>query len=177
VKITEVEAIILRQPAVNDAIADGSQDDLIIRIETDDGITGIGEVDSAPEIVKAAIKAPNPQSNSIGLRHIVLGQDPFDDEIWKRMHRGRVYFGRRGVAVRAMSGIDALWVIKGKKLGKPVCELPDALYQEYCVADTPINDYLLQKLPLDDEGFVSIPISPGLGVDLDQEILRLLRTN
>jgi hypothetical protein len=29
-KITEVEAIILRQPALNDGIADGSQDDLVI---------------------------------------------------------------------------------------------------------------------------------------------------
>jgi L-rhamnonate dehydratase len=124
VRITEVEAIILRQPLVNDAIADGSQDDVIIRIETDEGIVGIGEVDSAPEIVKATIEAPNSHSNSIGLRHILLGQDPFDDELWQRMYRGSVYFGRRGVAIHAMSGIDiALWDIKGKKLGKPVCEL------------------------------------------------------
>ena len=47
-KITDVEAIILRQPALDDGIADGSQDDLVIRIHTDEGIVGIGEVDSAP---------------------------------------------------------------------------------------------------------------------------------
>lgn len=40
-KITEVEAIVLRQPAVNDGIADGSQDDLIVRIHTDAGIDAI----------------------------------------------------------------------------------------------------------------------------------------
>jgi L-alanine-DL-glutamate epimerase-like enolase superfamily enzyme len=124
VRITEVKTIILRQPVVNDGIADGSQDDLIIRVETDEGIVGIGEVDSAPEIVRAAIDAPNSHSNSIGLRHILLGRDPFDDGIWHRMYRGSVYFGRRGVAMHAMSGIDlALWDIKGKKLGKPVSEL------------------------------------------------------
>jgi L-rhamnonate dehydratase len=55
VKITDVEAIILRQPALNDGIADGSQDDLVIKVYTDEGITGIGEVDSAPEAVKALV--------------------------------------------------------------------------------------------------------------------------
>jgi len=47
-RITDVEAVVLRQPAVDDAIADGSQDDLIVLVSTDEGITGIGEVDSAP---------------------------------------------------------------------------------------------------------------------------------
>jgi L-alanine-DL-glutamate epimerase-like enolase superfamily enzyme len=125
VKITEVETIILRQPDVDDAIADGSQDDLIVRIHTDDGIVGIGEVDSAPEVVQAAIDAPNSHANAIGLRHMLLGADPLDNEgLWARMYRGSVYYGRRGAAIHAMSGVDlALWDIKGKAAGKPVCEL------------------------------------------------------
>ena len=56
-KITDVEAIILRQPVLDDGIADGSQDDLVIKIHTDEGITGIGEVDSAPEAVHALVSA------------------------------------------------------------------------------------------------------------------------
>ena len=55
-KITDVEAIILRQPALDDGIADGSQDDLVIKIHTDEGIVGIGEVDSAPEAVAALVR-------------------------------------------------------------------------------------------------------------------------
>ena len=51
-KITSVEAIILRQPGVDTAIADGSQDALLVRIHTDEGITGIGEVDSLPPVIK-----------------------------------------------------------------------------------------------------------------------------
>ncbi|MEP7206051.1 MAG: mandelate racemase/muconate lactonizing enzyme family protein [Casimicrobiaceae bacterium] len=124
-KITEIEAIILRQPVVDGAIADGSQDDLIVRVHTDEGIVGIGEVDSAPEVVKAVIDAPNSHYIATGLRHVLLGQDPLDIEaLWRRMYMGSVYYGRRGVAMHAISGIDiALWDIKGKKLGKPVCEL------------------------------------------------------
>jgi L-rhamnonate dehydratase len=125
VKITEVETIILRQPVVDDAIADGSQDDLIVRIHTDEGIVGVGEVDSAPEVIQAAIDAPNSHANSIGLRHMLIGADPLDTEgLWARMYRGSVYYGRRGVAIHAMSGVDlALWDIKGKAAGQPVSAL------------------------------------------------------
>ena len=124
-KITEVEAIILRQPVVDGAIADGSQDDLIVRIHTDEGITGIGEVDSAPEVVKAVLDAPHSHYIATGLRHVLIGQDPLDIEgLWRRMYLGSVYYGRRGAAMHAISGVDiALWDIKGKKLGKPVCDL------------------------------------------------------
>jgi len=44
-KITEVEPIHLRLPQV-DEIADGTQDVLVIRIHTDAGLVGIGEVSS-----------------------------------------------------------------------------------------------------------------------------------
>ena len=124
-KITDIEAIILRQPVVDGEIADGSQDDLIVRVHTDEGIVGIGEVDSAPEVVKAVFDAPNSHYIATGLRHVLIGQDPLDIEgLWRRMYMGSVYYGRRGVAMHAISGIDiALWDIKGKKLGKPVSAL------------------------------------------------------
>ena len=63
-KITDVEAVVLRQPAVNEGIADGSQDDLVILVHTDEGITGIGEVDSAPEAVAALVHAPRARTRS-----------------------------------------------------------------------------------------------------------------
>jgi L-alanine-DL-glutamate epimerase-like enolase superfamily enzyme len=56
---------------------------------------------------------------------VLIGADPLDiEELWRRMYMGSVYYGRRGVAMHAISGIDiALWDIKGKKLGKPVSAL------------------------------------------------------
>jgi galactonate dehydratase len=55
---------------------------------------------------------------------LLLGQDPRRVEhLWQTMHRQ--YFWRGGVVtMSALSGIDqALWDIKGKELGRPVCEL------------------------------------------------------
>ncbi|MDH4344864.1 MAG: mandelate racemase/muconate lactonizing enzyme family protein [Thermoleophilia bacterium] len=124
-RITDVEAIVLRQPAVDEGIADGSQDDLVVLVHTDEGITGIGEVDSAPEAVKALVDAPGSHAIANSLRRLLVGQDPLEIErLWDVMYRGLIYIGRRGIAVHAISGIDiALWDIKGKALGKPVCEL------------------------------------------------------
>jgi L-rhamnonate dehydratase len=124
-KITDVEAILLRQPSVNDAIADGSQDDLVIRVSTDEGIVGIGEVDSAPEAVQALISRRGSHANAASFHDLLVGEDPRDVErLWKKMYRGLIYIGRRGIALHAMSGIDiALWDIKGKERGVPVSEL------------------------------------------------------
>ena len=47
-KITQVEALILRQPEVRTQVADGSQDALVVRVYTDEGIVGLGEIDSSP---------------------------------------------------------------------------------------------------------------------------------
>jgi L-alanine-DL-glutamate epimerase-like enolase superfamily enzyme len=179
VKITEVETIILRQPVIDDAIADGSQDDLIVRITTDEGIVGIGEVDSAPEVVAAAINAPNSHANAIGLRHVLIGADPLDNEgLWEKMYRGSVYYGRRGVAIHAMSGVDlALWDIKGKAAGKPVSELLGTprhqrirAYASTLMPDT--EDEVREKVAgLIELGFTAIKLGWGpLGQDADHDV-------
>jgi L-rhamnonate dehydratase len=124
-KITDVEAIILRPPALNDGIADGSQDDLVIKVHTDEGIVGIGEVDSAPEAVRALVTAPGSHAIANSFHNLLVGEDPTDVErLWQKMYRGMNYIGRRGIALHALSGIDiALWDIKGKAEGKPISEL------------------------------------------------------
>jgi L-alanine-DL-glutamate epimerase-like enolase superfamily enzyme len=123
-KITGVEAIYLRQPEVKFQ-CDSGQDALIVKVHTDAGITGIGEVDSSPLGVKGIIDGPFSHTTGAGLGHLIIGEDPFETEkIWHKMYRGNIYGGRRGVGLHAMSGIDiALWDIKGKALGMPVWKL------------------------------------------------------
>jgi L-rhamnonate dehydratase len=122
-RITDVEAIVLRQPdALDPTIADGSQDALVVRITTDAGIVGYGEVDSLPAVVKAIIEAPRSHKFASGLAALLIGQDPLaTGPLWQRMFQGSLYYGRRGAVVHAISGLEiALWDIAGKAAGQPI---------------------------------------------------------
>ncbi len=123
-KITSVEAIYLRLPQVKEQ-CDSGQDALIVKITTDAGIVGYGEVDSNPMAAKGCIEGPFSHTATTGLGHVLIGEDPLRTEyLWQKMYRANIYGGRRGIAVHAMSGIDlALWDIKGKALGLPIWRL------------------------------------------------------
>jgi L-rhamnonate dehydratase len=178
-KITDVEAVVLRQTAVNEGIADGSQDDLVILVHTDEGITGIGEVDSAPDAVAALVHARGSHAIANSLRELLIGEDPLDVErLWDKMYRGVIYIGRRGIAIHAISGVDiALWDIKGKALGKPVCELLGTVHHERIRAyasrlmpDTPeeTTDAVTELREL---GFTAVKLGWGpQGKDADHDI-------
>ena len=123
-KITRIETIYVRLSKVK-IQCDSGQDALLVRVHTDAGITGLGEVDSNPMGVKGAIEGPFSHTTASGLAHLLVGEDPFETEkLWYKMYRSNVYGGRRGIGIHAMSGIDmALWDIKGKALGVPVWKL------------------------------------------------------
>jgi len=130
-RITDVEAIVVRQPEIS-LIGDGTQDSVIILVHTDEGITGISEVDSAPYLVKAAIEMPDSHSACRGLKNILMGEDPLDIErLWNKMYRYSYYQGRGGAVMHAISGIDmALWDIAGKALNQPVHKLLGGCFQD-----------------------------------------------
>lgn len=123
-KITEVICQVLRIKNVESKTA-GTQDTMLVRIQTDEGIEGIGECDAQPEVCKAVIDAPFSHNIACGLRILILGEDPLNAEgIWKKMYRGSMFYGRRGVTIAAMAAVDmALWDIKGKKMGQPIHQL------------------------------------------------------
>jgi len=140
-KITNVKAIILKLPEISTA-ADGTQDDLIIVVETDEGITGYGEVDTAPFVGKAIVDAYMSHGTCYGLREVVVGADPFDyEQIWNDMWAKTYYYGRFGPVMHVMSGIDmAIWDIMGKASGKPVHKL---LGGSYCTKVRPYASALM----------------------------------
>ena len=123
-KITHVICQVLRIEDVEAKTA-GTQDTVIIRIRTDEGLEGIGETDASPEVVKSIIDAPFSHTIACGLREILIGEDPLEtDRIWSKMYRRTMYYGRRGVVITAMAGIDlALWDLKGKLFGQPIWRL------------------------------------------------------
>jgi L-rhamnonate dehydratase len=179
VRITDVEAIVLRQPEVDEGIADGSQDDVVIVVHTDDGLVGIGEVDSSPEVVRAVVEARGSHAVAHGLRELLVGEDPLDVErLWHKMYRGVIFYGRRGVAIHAISGVDiALWDIKGQALGKPVCELIGEplrdrvrAYASRLMPDSP-DETREAVSELKDQGFTAVKLGWGpLGRDPDHDV-------
>jgi L-alanine-DL-glutamate epimerase-like enolase superfamily enzyme len=131
VKITEVETLHLSLPTIVEE-CNGTQDALLVKITTDTGLVGIGEVDSSPAVAKAIFDAPFSHSIASGLRQLLLGEDPRDIErLWEKMYRGTIYFGRRGAAIHAISGADiALWDLLGKATGLPVYQLLGGAYRK-----------------------------------------------
>jgi L-alanine-DL-glutamate epimerase-like enolase superfamily enzyme len=177
-RITGLDGIILRLPA-RQAVADGTQDDLLIRIETDEGIIGYGEVDTSPEVGKAVIDAEMSHGTCYGLREVLIGMDPFDiEQIWEKMYRRTNYYGRLGVVMHAMSGVDmALWDILGKALGKPVHKL---LGGSFCEEVRAYASMLMPETVEDvrelvcryvGEGFTAVKLGYGpLGNDVRRDI-------
>jgi len=95
---------------------------VVVRINTDEGIYGLGEVALA-----YGVGAPA----GLGMvKHLaerfLIGADPFRaEQLWDEMYR-RTFWAQGGgpVVFGGMSAIDeALWDIKGKALGVPVYEL------------------------------------------------------
>ena len=120
-KITEVICQIIRIPNVLAKTA-SSQDSVLVRIRTDTGLEGIGEAESSPEVVKAIVDAPFSHNIACGLRQILVGENPLEQErLWQKMYRRTMYFGRTGAGITAMAAVDmALWDLKGKALGQPI---------------------------------------------------------
>ncbi len=90
----------------------------LVRVMTDSGIHGCGEVFRlAPAGACALIEHE--------LKPMLLGQDPRQIELlWDRMYRQSFRYGRAGIVLHAISGIEvALWDILGKASGLPVYQL------------------------------------------------------
>jgi L-alanine-DL-glutamate epimerase-like enolase superfamily enzyme len=158
-KITDVEVLVLRQPEIQ-YISDSTQDASIVLVHTDAGITGIGDTDSAPLAVKACIEMPGSHYFCRGLREILIGADPLDIEgLWDKKYRFSLWYERRGVA--ASLHLNAV--------------LPNYLFQEFCQADTPLNRDGVQERFAVRDGYLDVPDAPGLGVTLNEDVVRTYR--
>jgi L-alanine-DL-glutamate epimerase-like enolase superfamily enzyme len=124
-EITKLEALTIRTDTVAGEIADGAHDNVIVRVHTDEGIVGIGEVDAPPSVIKAILEAPTSMLWAKGFDELLLGEDPLQvGRLWEKVYEGTLYAGRRGLGINALGAVDiALHDIAGKALGVPVYEL------------------------------------------------------
>src|SRR5207237_7255889 len=86
----------------------------IVKIETDENVTGIG-LGGTGLVGQATIE---------GLKHELIGEDPIDVErLWHKMWVPKI-IGRRGLTTRAISAIDiGLWDIRAKIARMPLYKL------------------------------------------------------
>ncbi|HKW98027.1 MAG TPA: mandelate racemase/muconate lactonizing enzyme family protein [Bryobacteraceae bacterium] len=130
-KITNVEVLVLKSPGLYNN-PEGADEPLgptymgVVRVSTDAGITGYSDMETSATVAKAAVDAPRWSEPGMecfdGLASLIIGENPLEVErLWYKMYRGSIYYGRRGVAIQAISGIDiALWDIMGKFYKQPV---------------------------------------------------------
>ena len=89
----------------------------LILVHTDTNYVGIGSVYSHPALIYLIVRDQ--------LNPLLIGEDPCNvEELWKKMYGLTLWYGRKGVAMSTLGGVDtALWDLRGKSVGKPVWEL------------------------------------------------------
>src|SRR5215831_21360607 len=113
-KITRVR--IYKPPSLNELF---NQSNMIVTVETDIGITGIGEGGSKDTLEQCA--------------GTLIGKNPFRIEaIWQEMYIAWFYPPGRE-KIHALGALDlALWDIKGKALKVPAHQLLGGAVRNYC---------------------------------------------
>ena len=131
-RITAVEPILLKGSETYNATAGASEAtdngdwQLIIKVSTDEGLTGWADVETLGPAAVAIIAG---QGMAIlgfkTLGELLVGENPLEtDRLWDKLYIGSAYYGRRGIAMQCISAIDnALWSIRAQSAGKPLATL------------------------------------------------------
>ena len=155
---------------------------LIVEIFTDQGLVGIGNAALSPLVTKSLIDSY--------LAPLLIGADPWDVEfLWQHMYRKTLPFGRKGIALVAISAIDiALWDLMGKSAKQPVFRLMGGRTKPRI----PVYASRLYSMPLDQvaaeaakykaEGYKAVkmrfgwgPIDGAEGMQRNLELVRTVR--
>ncbi|MFN8492624.1 MAG: mandelate racemase/muconate lactonizing enzyme family protein [Caldilineaceae bacterium] len=188
-KITNVRSWTVKipwdhNPGAGVARDPGTRVFIFVQVDTDEGVTGWGEVTTYPGPV--ANRAVAAYIDQIGTW--LRGENPANIEaIWHKIFRNMTYVGTRGATTAAISAIDiALWDIRGKQLGLPIYQLLGGPVRErialYCHPYKPTSvetitasateivaagfqafklDPMLHNLPGGNEGYLDGEISPA----------------
>lgn len=100
---------------IETAVLDANFEWVLVKITTDEGVTGIGEAHWGYGVVEAIHR----------FSHHLIGKDPRQvDRLWWEMYEVVSGAAWQGATVCAMNGIEvALWDLLGKVCGQPVWQL------------------------------------------------------
>jgi L-alanine-DL-glutamate epimerase-like enolase superfamily enzyme len=155
---------------------------VLVEIFTDSGIVGLGNAALSPLVTKACIDTY--------LKPFLLGADPWDTEyLWQQMYRRTMAFGRKGVAMTAISAVDiALWDLLGKSAKQPVYRLLGGRTKKRIpvyasrLYSMPLEELKVEAQRYKDEGYNAMklrfgwgPVDGAEGMQRNVELVRTVR--
>jgi L-alanine-DL-glutamate epimerase-like enolase superfamily enzyme len=155
---------------------------VLVEIFTDAGLVGLGNAALSPLVTKACIDTY--------LKPLLLGSDPWDTEyLWQQMYRRTMAFGRKGVAMTAISAVDiALWDLLGKSANQPVYRLLGGRTKKRIpvyasrLYSMPLDDLRIEAQRYKDEGYKAMklrfgwgPVDGAEGMQRNVELVRTVR--
>ena len=155
---------------------------LIVEVFTDQGLVGIGNAALAPLVTKQLIDTH--------LAPLLIGENPWDVEfLWQHMYRKTMAFGRKGIALVAISALDiALWDLMGKAARQPCFRLlggrtkPRIPVYASRLYSTPLEELAGEAARYKAEGYKAMklrfgwgPIDGAEGMARNIELLRTVR--
>lgn len=178
-KITKLEFIPVSVPythrEVSSRVNRDGVTDVLIKAQTDTGLTGWGESCSGAN-VESVLEALR------GMAPFVTGRSPWQSELIRAelWHRG-VWSWRQPTACFAYAAIDmALWDICGKSCGEPLCNLFGGRVREranyfYYLAWGTEEDVRAQCRNGISKGFHVFYIKVGVNIERELEMVRAIR--
>ena len=147
----------------------------LVKIETDEGISGWGEGWGGEHIIESTLKP------------VIMGKNPFQREkLWSEMfnalNNALLYLGLGGSAVSAVD--IALWDIVGKKLGVPISDLlggkvkdkvqtyATGLYYTKKDFKEEVSERIKEASRYEKKGFNAMKIKVG-ALDLEEDLERV----
>ncbi|MEK7783471.1 MAG: mandelate racemase/muconate lactonizing enzyme family protein [Candidatus Binatota bacterium] len=150
---------------------------LLVQVETDEGVTGIGSCSGNGAILEVMIER--------AFKPLLVGKNPLKvDELWETSYFRSIAkeFGSRGLGVVALSGVDiALWDILGKVKRQPVFQLLGGAARDkvpvYATALYPEepSEVVKKAHAFAHKGFRAVKIKVGFDLAQDIEIVRAVR--
>lgn len=155
---------------------------VLVEMFTDTGLVGLGNAALSPLVTKTLIDTY--------LKPLLIGADPWDIEyLWQQMYRRTLAFGRKGVALIAISAVDiALWDLLGKDARQPVYRLLGGrtkpripVYASRLYA-MPLDELRVEAQKYKNEGYQAMklrfgwgPMAGAAGMQKNLDLLRAVR--
>lgn len=156
---------------------------MIVEVITDEGIIGWGEGfchgNQSPLLAQAVVENT--------LKPLLIGRSVEDtDVLWEEMYYETQTYGRNGVVISAISGVDvAFWDCLGKKAEKPIYQLLGGAFRKdvpaYASGFFRKQGHKYPEANIEEakryvaQGFTAMKMKSGFGLEHDIKTIELMR--